>query len=91
MSFSKYMSASINRVNGKHAQKESFLLTVHRKKQKTMKDEDLKKRKEETRKTNRGAYLGCLLLIMANERYGSVKHFLHKEFLAENQQCPRDM
>ena len=42
-------------------------------------------------KSAKGAYLGCLFLMMANERYKPVKKFLHEGFLAEKQQYPRDV
>jgi hypothetical protein len=53
-------------------------------------DSEVKKMKTEALKYSDGAYLGCLFLMMADERYKPVKEFLHQAFLAENQQYPRD-
>ena len=47
--------------------------------------------KTDALKSRKGAYLGCLFLMMANERYKPVKKFIHEGFLAEKQQYPRDV
>lgn len=47
--------------------------------------------KEETLKTSKGAYPGCLFLMMANNRYEPVKKILHKAFIVEKQQHPRNI
>ena len=52
---------------------------------------EVKRMKLEALKSSTGAYLGCLFLIMADGRYKPVKKFLHKAFLAEKQQYPRNM
>ena len=52
---------------------------------------DTKKMKSEALKSSTGAYLGCLFLMMADERYTPVKKFLHETFLAEKQQYSRNV
>ena len=42
-------------------------------------------------KSSSGAYLGCLFLMMDNERYKPVRKFLHKAFLVEKQQYPHSV
>jgi hypothetical protein len=39
--------------------------------------------KSKALKSSAGAYLGCLFLMMADERYKLVNKFLHEAFLAE--------
>ena len=48
-----------------------------------MDDAEVKNMKAEAVKSSAGAYLGCLFLMMADERYKPVKEFLHQAFLAE--------
>ena len=48
-------------------------------------DAKRKKMKAEALKSSAGAYLGCLFLMMADERYRPVKEFLHQAFLVEKQ------
>ena len=52
-------------------------------KQKTVVGKELKKYKTAALKLVKGVYLGCLFLMMANERYKSVKKLLYKGLLAE--------
>ena len=52
---------------------------------------DINKMKSEALKTSASAYLGCLVLVMANERYTLVKTFLHEVFLEEQQQYLREI
>ena len=58
---------------------------------KTLKEEELKKMKAEVSKTSSMAYLGCLLLMMADKKYKPVRKFLHKDFLVEKQQYPHNV
>ena len=52
-------------------------------KQKAVVCEELKKYKIAALKSAKGAYHGCLFLMMADERCKPVKHFLHEGFLAD--------
>ena len=54
-------------------------------KQKAVVGEELKKYNTAALKSAKGAYLGCLFLMMSDERYKPMKKFLHKGFLAEKQ------
>ena len=60
-------------------------------KQPTVVGGNLKKMKIAALKSQKGAYLGCLYLMMADERYTPVKKLLHKGLLADKQQYPRDV
>ena len=60
-------------------------------KQKNLKGNDLKMTKTEALKSSKGAYLGYLFLMMADDRYEPVNMFLHEGFLADRHQYPRDV
>ena len=48
-----------------------------------VRDAKVKEMKAEALKLSAGAYLGCLFLMMANERYKPAKKFLCEAFFAE--------
>ena len=57
-------------------------------KQKSVKGDNLKQVKTKAQSI-KGAYLGCLCLMMADKRYELVNKVFHKGFLVENNNTPR--
>ena len=60
-------------------------------KQKTVAGNNLKKMKKAALKSAKSNCLGCVCLMMTDERYKPVENFLHEGFLADKHQYPWDV